>query len=101
MSTSAPRLRVEPLLLTGRTGRRVTVACSVARNSLGIAPPTERYMAEALPYLKAATIFRHESDHPGCDTERLWAEHDLQQLRAFIDQQWDAAVADKLKELAN
>jgi hypothetical protein len=98
---SVPRLRVEPLLLRGRTGRRVIVVCPAGKSSLGIAPPTERYLPEALPLLKAATIYRHEDECGRCNTDRLWTDHGLQQLRAAIDQVWDAAVADELKVLAN
>ena len=98
---SRPRLRVEQLMVLGRQGRRVTVACSATKSSLGIAPPTTAYLAEALPLLKAAVLYQHEDEHPGCDTERLWSAHGLQQIRTTIDQAWDAAVAEKLRELAN
>jgi hypothetical protein len=99
--STTPRLRVEPLLVLGRAGRRVVVVCSAARSSLGIAPPTDKYLVEALPLLKAAVLYRHEDECGRCNTERLWTEHGLQQLRATIDQAWDEAVADELKVLAN
>ena len=98
---SRPRLKVEQLMVLGRQGRRVTVACSATKSSLGIAPPTTKYLAEALPLLKAATIYQHEDEHPGRDTERLWSEHSLQQIRTTIDHAWDAAVAEQIGELTN
>jgi hypothetical protein len=98
---SAPQLRVERTPLLGRTAHVVVIECAGRRTALGIAPETDRYMAEALPLLKASTIYRHESEHRGCNTEWLWWSEGLLGLRQQADAAWDAMVAEELRGLRN
>lgn len=102
MSTKpAARLRVRQLPQLGAGARVVVVDCPHSRTRLGIVAPTDRYMAQAEPYLKLSALYRHESECGDCDTEPVWSAHGLLELRAGVDRQWDALVADALRELRN
>lgn len=85
----------------GAGTRKAIVECTGGRTVCGIISPfnDDEALATAMP--KAATLYRHEHEHPGCDTEPLWSSHGLQGIRSMVDQQWDAMVAHALKELAN
>jgi hypothetical protein len=100
MSTSV-QLFIEYLPELGRGSRRVVVDCPAARTECTIITPHNRDEALATAFLKAATIFRHEHEHPACDTGPLWASEGLDGVKTTIDAAWDGMVADALKELAN
>jgi hypothetical protein len=96
-----PRLSVQWLPELGAGARTVTVECPAAKTVCTIISPYNQDPELATAHLKAATLYRHEDEHPDCETEGLWAAHGLLALRRQVDEAWDAMRAEAARERRN